>query len=179
MNLKDSRTEANLMAAFVGESQAAEKYWIFAQKARQDGYEQIAAIFEETAANERAHAQQWFKLLHGGIQDTLINLQDAAKGEHFEWSDMYKGFAQKADEEGLTQAARLFELTAQIEREHEERYNTLIQNMETKSVFTKSGETIWICRYCGHIHKGPTAPLVCPLCQHPQAFFQEKAENYQ
>jgi rubrerythrin len=178
MNLKDSRTEANLMAAFVGEAQAAEKYWIFAQKARQDGYEQIASIFEETASNERAHALQWFKLLHGGLQSTLINLQDAAKGEHFEWSEMYKGFALEAEREGLTQAAHLFELTAKIESEHEKRYQALIQNMETQSVFTKSGETIWICRYCGHIHTGPEAPLVCPLCQHPQAFFQEKAENY-
>lgn len=178
MNLKDSRTEANLMAAFAGESQAAEKYWIFAKKARRDGYEQIAIIFEETASNERAHAEQWFKLLHSGIQETLINLQDAAKNEHYEWSQMYKGFAEEAEQEGHIQAARLFELTAKIEHEHELRYNTFIRNMQNHAIFKKTEETIWICRYCGHIHKGISAPTVCPLCQHSQAYFEIKTENY-
>lgn len=178
MDLKGSRTEANLMAAFVGESQAAEKYWIFAKKAKTDGYEQISAIFDETSKNEQAHAYQWFKLLHNGLQPTLANLQDAAKGEHFEWSDMYKGFAEEAKQEGFSNIADLFEITAKIESEHEQRYNKLIKNVQDKSVFNKPQEVTWKCRYCGNIHKSTTAPLVCPLCQHPQAYFQIKEENY-
>ncbi len=177
--LKGSRTEANLMAAFAGESQARNKYTYYASKAKKDGYVQIAQIFEETAANEKEHAKIWFKLLHGGqIADTLDNLQDAAGGEHFEWADMYREFAEQAKEEGFDQIAYLFEEVGKIEKMHEERFRKLISNIESSCVFSKDGDTIWECANCGHIHIGKRAPEVCPVCSHPQSYFQVKAENY-
>lgn len=179
MELKGSRTEANLMAAFAGESQARNKYTYYASKARKDGYEQIAAIFEETANNEREHAKMWFKELHGGsIPSTEENLLDAANGENFEWTDMYSEFARVAKEEGFDRIANLFEGVAEIEKAHEERYRKLLKNVEDKLVFSKDGEAIWICRNCGHIVVGSTAPSVCPVCAHPQSFFELKKENY-
>lgn len=179
MELKGSRTEANLMSAFAGESQARNKYTYYASKARKDGYEQIAAIFEETANNEREHAKMWFKELHGGsIPSTEENLLDAANGENFEWTDMYSEFARVAKEEGFDRIANLFEGVAKIEKAHEERYRKLLKNVEDKVVFSKDGEAIWICRNCGHIVVGSTAPSVCPVCAHPQSFFELKKENY-
>lgn len=179
MELKGSRTEANLMAAFAGESQARNKYTYYASKARKDGYEQIAAIFEETARNEMEHAKIWFKILHGDtIPDTLDNLKDGAAGENYEWTDMYAGFAQVAREEGFTRIAALFEGVAKIEKEHEERYKKLIANIEGGLVFSKDQDTVWICTNCGHVVIGKKAPAVCPVCAHPQAFFEEKATNY-
>ncbi len=179
MDLKGSRTEANLMAAFAGESQARNKYSYYASKAKKDGFEQIAAIFEETANNEKEHAKIWFKLLHdGAVPDTLTNLKDAAAGENYEWTDMYAGFAQVAKEEGFDKIAFLFEEVAKIEKEHEERYLKLAQNMETAQVFAKAGITVWMCRNCGHIYVGKKAPQVCPVCDHPQAYFEVKPENY-
>ena len=179
MELKGSRTEANLMAAFAGESQARNKYTYYASKARKDGYEQIAAIFEETANNEKEHAKMWFKELHGGdIPTTAENLLDAAEGENYEWTDMYAEFAKVAHEEGFERIAYLFEGVAAIEKEHEERYRKLLKNVEDKLVFSKEGEAIWICRNCGHVVVGKEAPAVCPVCAHPQSFYELKKENY-
>ena len=178
-NLKGTRTEANLMAAYAGESQATNKYLYYATKARKDGYVQIGNIFEETAANERAHAKIWFKLLHDGeIQQTDINLKDAASGEHFEWADMYVGFAKEARKEGFEEIARLFEGVAAIEKMHEERFRRLLKNVERKMVFSKDGECMWECLNCGHIVIGKEAPKKCPVCEHPQGYFEQRAENY-
>ena len=177
--LKGTRTEANLMAAYAGESQATNKYLYYATKARKEGYVQIGNIFEETAANERAHAKIWFKLLHDGeIQKTEINLKDAASGEHFEWADMYVGFAKEAREEGFEEIAKLFEGVAAIEKSHEERFRRLLHNIERKVVFSKDGECIWQCLNCGHIMIGKEAPKKCPVCEHPQGYFAQRAENY-
>ena len=179
MELKGSKTEKNLMEAFAGESQARNKYTYYASKARKDGYEQIAAIFEETANNEREHAKMWFKELHNGmIPDTLVNLDDAANGENFEWTDMYDRMAKEAREEGFERIAFLFEGVAKIEKEHEERYRKLISNIEGGLVFSRDGDKIWKCRNCGHIVIGKDAPAVCPICAHPQSYFEIKAENY-
>ena len=175
--LKGSKTEANLKTAFAGESQARNKYSYFASKAKKDGYEQIAAIFEETAANEKEHAKMWFKLL-GGIGSTPENLKAAAEGENFEWTDMYDRFAREAREEGFEEIAKQFEGVAAIEKEHEERYRKLLVNLESEAVFSKDGMAIWQCRNCGHICVGKKAPEVCPVCAHPQAYFQLKEENY-
>ncbi len=177
MELKGSRTEQNLIAAFAGESEARNKYTYYASKARKEGYIQIANLFEETAANEKEHAKLWFKLIHG-IGTTEENLKDAAAGEHFEWTEMYATFAKEAREEGFTQIAAMFEGVAKIEKEHEERYLKLLENVEKGLVFSKDGDTIWVCTNCGHIHIGKTAPQVCPVCAHPQGYFEVKAENY-
>ena len=179
MELKGSRTEANLLAAFAGESQARNKYTYYASRAKKDGYEQIAALFLETAENEKEHAKIWFKLLHdNGIPDTAANLLDAAQGENYEWTEMYAEFAAVAREEGFDHIAHLFEAVGVIEREHEERYRKLLANVEGGVVFTRDGDAIWKCRNCGHIHIGKEAPKVCPVCVHPQSFFEVKAENY-
>ena len=179
MELKGSKTEENLMTAFAGESQARNKYTYYASKARKDGYEQIAAIFEETANNEKEHAKMWFKELHGGeVPATLDNLKDAAAGENFEWTDMYKGFAEVAREEGFDHIAFLFEEVAKIEKEHENRYKKLISNIEEGLVFSNDGDTIWICRNCGHVVIGSKVPDVCPVCAHPKSYFERKANNY-
>ncbi len=178
MELKGSRTEANLMAAFAGESQARNKYTYYASKAKKEGYVQIASIFEETAANEKEHAKIWFKLLHDGVPGTLQNLQDAADGENFEWTDMYAKFAAEARKEGFDHIAFLFEEVGKIEKEHEERYRKLIANIEGGLVFSREGDCIWQCANCGHIVVGQKAPDVCPVCEHPQSYFQIKAENY-
>ena len=179
MELKGSKTEANLLAAFAGESQAHTKYQYYASKAKKDGYEQIAAIFQETAANEKEHAKIWFKLLHdGAVPATTENLKDAAAGENYEWTDMYAGFAKTAREEGFDHIADLFEGVAKIEKEHEERYLKLVKNLEEGLVFSRDGDVIWQCANCGHIVIGKKAPEVCPVCAHPQAYFQIKAENY-
>ena len=177
MELKGSRTEQNLIAAFAGESEARNKYTYYASKARKEGYIQIANLFEETAANEKEHAKLWFKLIHG-IGTTEENLKDAAAGEHYEWTEMYATFAKEAREEGFTQIAAMFEGVAKIEKEHEERYLKLLENVEKGLVFSKDGDTIWVCTNCGHIHIGKTAPQVCPVCAHPQGYFELKAENY-
>ena len=179
MELKGSRTEANLMAAFAGESQARNKYDYYASQAKKDGYVQIAAIFEETAKNEKEHAKMWFKLLHGGkVPTTTANLKDAADGENFEWTDMYKKFAEEARAEGFEDIAKQFEGVAAIEKAHEERYRKLLANIEGGLVFSREGDMIWQCSNCGHIHIGKQAPEVCPVCNHPQSYFQIKAENY-
>ncbi len=179
MNLKGTKTEANLLAAFAGESQARNKYTYFASKAKKEGYEQIASIFEETAVNEKEHAKIWFKLLNGGdIKSTSENLASAANGENYEWTDMYEKFAKEAKEEGFLDIAYLFEEVAKIEREHEERFKKLLQNIDTDEVFKKTGVRIWKCRNCGHIHVGEEAPKVCPVCAHPQSYFEIKQENY-
>ncbi len=179
MELKGSKTEQNLMTAFAGESQARNKYTYFASKAKKDGYEQIAAIFEETANNEKEHAKLWFKELNGGeISSTLENLYAAAEGENYEWTDMYDEFAKTARAEGFDRIAQLFEGVAEIEKEHEARYRKLIENIEGGLVFSKDGDRIWKCRNCGHICVGSSAPEVCPVCNHPQSFFEIKAENY-
>ena len=179
MELKGSKTEQNLMTAFAGESQARNKYTYFASKAKKDGYEQIAAIFEETANNEKEHAKIWFKLLNGGeISSTEENLKAAADGENYEWTDMYDEFAKTAREEGFDHIAYLFEGVAKIEKEHEERYRKLLANIDDKLVFSNDGDAIWICRNCGHVHIGPEAPKVCPICAHPQSYFERKANNY-
>ncbi len=179
MELKGSKTEQNLMTAFAGESQARNKYTYFASKAKKEGYEQIAAIFEETANNEKEHAKMWFKLLNNGqIPSTAENLKAAAEGENFEWTDMYAEFAKTAKEEGFDRIAYLFEEVGKIEKEHEERYLKLLDNVNGELVFSKDGEKIWKCRNCGHICVGKEAPDVCPVCNHPQAFFEIKAENY-
>ena len=179
MELKGSKTEKNLMDAFAGESQARNKYTYFASKARKEGYEQIAAIFEETALNEKEHAKIWFKLLNGGeIPSTLENLNAAAAGENYEWTDMYDGFAKTAKEEGFDRIAYLFEAVGKIEKEHEARYKKLIENLQDGLVFSRDGDKIWKCRNCGHIVIGKEAPAVCPVCNHPQSYFEIKAENY-
>ena len=179
MNLKGTKTEANLQAAFAGESQARNKYTYYASKAKKDGYVQIANIFEETAANEKEHAKIWFKLLHdGAVPSTIDNLKDAADGENYEWTDMYAKFAADARAEGFDKIATLFEEVGKIEREHEERYRKLLANIEGGLVFSKDNDTIWQCSNCGHIVVGKKAPEVCPVCDHPQSFFQVKAENY-
>ena len=175
MELKGSKTEQNLMTAFAGESQARNKYSYYASKAKKDGYEQIAAIFEETANNEKEHAKLWFKYLHGGyVPDTMTNLEDAAAGENYEWTDMYAGFAQTAREEGFVELAAKFEMVAKIEK----RYLTLLKNVKDKTVFEKSEDKIWICRNCGHVYVGTKALEVCPVCNHPKSFMEVKAENY-
>jgi len=177
--LKGSQTEKNLMTAFAGESQARNKYTYYASKAKKEGYVQISKIFEETAANEKEHAEIWFKLLHGGsMPDTVANLEDAANGENYEWTDMYAGFAETAKKEGFTQIATLFELVGKIEKEHEERYRKLLKNIKDGLVFSRDGDTIWQCSNCGHIVIGKKAPEVCPVCAHAKAYFQIKAENY-
>ena len=178
MNLKGSRTEANLMAAFAGESQARNKYDYYASKARKDGYVQIAELFEETARNEKEHAKMWFKLLHDGIPGTAENLKDAAAGENYEWTDMYATFAKEAEEEGFTEIARLFRGVAAIEKEHEERYLKLLANVEGGIVFSRDEDMIWQCGNCGHVIIGKKAPQICPVCDHPQSYFRIKAENY-
>ncbi len=177
--LKGSRTEANLMAAFAGESQARTKYGIYAEQARKDGYEQIAAIFQETSDNEALHASIWLQYLKGGsIPATLQNLGDCADGEHFEWTDMYKEYAQVAREEGFTEIAAKMDLIAKIEKDHEERYRKLIDNLGNGEVFQKGNVVVWKCRACGHIHVGNSAPQICPVCKRAQSFFEIKAENY-
>ena len=177
MELKGSKTEENLLKAFAGESQARNKYTYYASKAKKDGYEQIAAIFEETANNEKEHAKLWFKELNGGvIPDTIVNLEDAASGENFEWTDMYKEFAEVAKEEGFDRIADLFEKVGEIEKHHEERYLKLLQNIKDERVFHKDGDKIWICRNCGYT--GKDALEVCPVCKHPQSFMEQKADNY-
>ena len=178
-NLKGTKTEKNLMEAFAGESQARNKYTYYASKARKDGYEQIAAIFEETANNEKEHAELWFKELHGGeVPTTLDNLKDAASGENYEWTNMYDRMAKEAREEGFTRIAFLFEEVGKIEKEHEARYKKIIENINNELVFSSEGDTIWVCRNCGHIVVGKKAPEVCPVCAHAKSFFERKAENY-
>ena len=179
MNLKGTKTEKNLMEAFAGESQARNKYTYFASKAKKDGYVQISAIFEETAANEKEHAKIWYKYLHGGsVADTIANLEDAANGENFEWTDMYARMAREAREEGFDEIADKFEMVGAIEKEHEERYRKLLANIKEGIVFSRDGDCVWQCANCGHIVIGPKAPEVCPVCDHPQSYFQIKAENY-
>ena len=178
--LKGTKTEANLMVAFAGESQARNKYTYYASKAKKDGYEQIAAIFEETANNEKEHAKLWFKYLHNGeIPTTTENLKDAADGENYEWTDMYEEFAKIAEEEGFKELAIKFRQVGAIEKHHEERYRKLLKNIEDEVVFSKDEDKIWICRNCGHVVIGKKAPGVCPVCNHPQSFFEVKSENYQ
>ena len=179
MELKGSKTEQNLLAAFAGESQARNKYTYFASKAKKDGYEQIAAIFEETANNEKEHAKMWFKELNGGsVPSTVENLKAAADGENYEWTDMYETFAKEAEEEGFTEIAEKFRGVAAIEKHHEERYRKLLKNIEDELVFSKDGDRVWICRNCGHVVIGKKAPEVCPVCAHPQSYFEIKADNY-
>ena len=177
-NLKGTKTETNLKTAFAGESQARNKYTYYASKAKKEGFEQIANLFLETANNEKEHAKIWFKLLHDGMPDTIENLKDAADGENYEWTDMYAKFAKEAKEEGFDHIAYLFEEVGKIEKEHEERYRKLLANIEGGLVFSKDGDTIWQCSNCGHIHVGQKAPEVCPVCNHPQAYFQVLAQNY-
>lgn len=178
MELKGSKTEANLWTAFSGESQARNKYTYYASKAKKDGYEQIAKIFEDTANNEKEHAKLWFKLLKGGIGDTADNLADAAAGENYEWTEMYADFAKVADEEGFTEIARLFRGVAAIEKTHEERYKKLLSNIKEGVVFSRDGDMVWECANCGHIHIGKKAPEVCPVCAHPKAYFKLRETNY-
>ena len=179
MELKGSKTEANLMAAFAGKSQARNIYTYYASKAKKDGYEQIAAIFEETANNEKEHAKMWFKELHGGdVPTTTENLKDAADGENYEWTDMYETFAKEAEEEGFTQIAAKFRMVAAIEKHHEEKYRKLLKNIDDEVVFSRDEDKIWICRNCGHVVIGKKAPGVCPVCAHPQSFFEIKADNF-
>ena len=179
MKFKGSKTEKNLMEAFAGESQARNKYTYFASKAKKDGYEQIAAIFQETADNEKEHAKLWFKLLNGGeISSTVENLKSAAEGENYEWTDMYDRMAKEAKEEGFKEIAYLFEEVAKIEKEHEDRYRKLLENVKEGKVFEAGEIKIWKCRNCGHIVVGTKAPKICPVCTHPKAFFEIKAENY-
>ncbi|MBQ8454929.1 MAG: rubrerythrin family protein [Bacteroidaceae bacterium] len=178
-DLKGTKTEQNLKEAFAGESMARNKYSYFASKAKKDGYVQIAAIFEETAANEKEHAKMWYKLLNGGkVSDTKTNLADAAGGENFEWTDMYARMAKEAREEGFPEIAEKFEQVAAIEKHHEEHYRKLLKNIEDAIVFSRDGDVIWQCANCGHIVIGKKAPEVCPVCDHPQSYFQIKAENY-
>ncbi|MEG1971653.1 MAG: rubrerythrin family protein [Oscillospiraceae bacterium] len=179
MNLKGTKTEANLAAAFAGESQARNKYTYYASKAAKDGFVQISELFLETANNEKEHAKIWFKLLHdGAVPATAENLKDAAGGEHFEWTEMYAGFAKTAHEEGLDNIAYLFEEVAKIEKMHEERYKKLLENVEGGLVFSRDGDMIWECSNCGHIHIGKEAPAVCPVCNHPRDYFKLRATNY-
>ena len=173
-----TQTERNLEAAFAGESMARNKYTYYASKAKKDGFEQIAALFQKTADNEKEHAKMWFKELHNGMPGTAENLLDAAEGENYEWTDMYAGFAKTAEEEGFPELAAKFRLVAAIEKHHEERYRALLQNVETKQVFEKSEVKVWECRNCGHIIVGTAAPEVCPTCDHPQAYFELNAKNY-
>ena len=177
--LKGTKTEANLKEAFAGESEARNKYSYYASQAKKDGYNQIAAIFEETAENEKEHAKLWFKLLHDGkVPDTLTNLNDAANGENYEWTDMYDRMAKEAEEEGFVEIAAKFRGVAAVEKQHEARYKKLIENIEGGLVFSRDGDTIWQCLNCGHIVVGKKAPELCPVCVHPQAYFQIKPENY-
>ncbi len=175
--LKGSKTEANLWAAFAGESQARNKYTYYASKAKKEGYEQISELFTETANQEKEHAKLWFKLIHG-VGSTIENLKDAAQGENDEWTNMYPRMAKEAREEGFDEIAALFEGVAAIEKVHEEKYKKLLQNIEDGIVFSRDGDTVWQCRNCGHIHIGKQAPEVCPVCNHPQAYFEVKKENY-
>ena len=177
MELKGSKTEQNLLEAFAGESQARNKYSYFASKAKKEGYQQIAAIFEQTANNEKEHAKMWFKLL-GGLGDTAENLASAAAGENYEWTDMYDRMAQEAEEEGFTEIAAKFRMVAAIEKSHEERYRALLNSVEMQAVFEKSEETMWECRNCGHLVMGKKAPEICPVCAHPQSYFEVRKENY-
>ena len=177
-SLKGTKTEANLMTAFAGESQAHTKYKYYASKAKKEGYVQIGELFEETANNEKEHAKIWFKLLHDGMPDTDANLLDAAEGENYEWTDMYAGFAKVAKEEGFDKIAFLFEAVGAIEKSHEERYRKLLANVKENAVFIKGEKVMWQCANCGHIHVGKIAPEICPVCAHPQAYFQVKADNY-
>ena len=176
--LKGTKTEQNLMAAFAGESQAHTKYLYYASKAKKDGYVQMASLFEETAKNEKEHAKLWFKLLHGGMPSTPENLADAAAGENYEWTDMYAGFAKVAEEEGFPEIAAKFEMVGAIVKEHEERYRKLLSNIEKAIVFSRDGDVIWQCSNCGHIVIGKEAPGICPVCDHPQSYFQLRAENF-
>ena len=177
--LKGTKTEKNLMDAFAGESMARNKYTYFASKARKEGYEQIAALFEETAGNEKEHAKMWFKYLEGGeIGDTLSNLKAAAEGENYEWTDMYDRMAKYAEEEGFKEIAAKMRMVGAIEKHHEERYRKLLKNIEDAVVFSREGDCVWVCRNCGHIVVGKKAPKVCPVCLHPQSFFEIKAENF-
>lgn len=177
--LKGTKTEANLKAAFAGESQAHTKYLYYASKAKSEGYEQIAGIFTETAINEKEHAKLWFKILHGGVvPTTTTNLADAAAGENYEWTDMYEGFAKTAEEEGFPELAKKFRMVGAIEKAHEERYRALLHNVEMQEVFAKSEVKVWECRNCGHIVVGEKAPQVCPVCAHPQSYFEIHEENY-
>ncbi|MBR1883895.1 MAG: rubrerythrin family protein [Clostridia bacterium] len=179
MDIKGTKTEKNLLAAFSGESQARNKYSYYASQAKKDGYVQIANIFEETAGNEKEHAKMWFKLLHGGkVPSTEENLRDAAEGENYEWTEMYESFAKDAEEEGFTQIAAMFRGVAKIEKEHEERYRKLLENIEKGLVFEKDEVVVWRCLNCGHIHVGNKAPLVCPVCAHPQSYFEIVPKNY-
>ena len=179
MKLKGTKTEQNLMTAFAGESQARNKYTYYASAAKKEGYEQIAEIFTETADNEKEHAKMWFKYLNGGsVPNTLTNLEDAANGENFEWTDMYKKMAAEADAEGFKEIALKFRAVAEIEKQHEKRYRALYKNVQDNKVFTKDGETYWKCRNCGYIHKGKEAPMVCPVCAHPRAYFEQRKVNY-
>ena len=177
MELKGSKTEKNLMEAFAGESQARNKYTYFATVAKKEGYQQIAAIFEQTANNEKEHAKLWFKAL-GELGDTAKNLLAAAEGENYEWTDMYDKFAKEAEEEGFTELAAKFRMVAAIEKSHEERYRKLLSNVEMKAVFEKSEETMWECRNCGHLVMGKQSPEICPVCAHPQSYFEVRKENY-
>ncbi len=178
-SLKGTKTEANLAAAYAGESEARNKYSFYASKAKKDGYVQIGELFELTANNEKEHAKIWFKLLHdGGVPDTVENLKDAAAGENYEWTEMYPAFAKEAREEGFPEIAALFEMVADIEKEHEARYKKLLENIEGKLVFTREGDAIWECGNCGHIVIGPAAPEVCPVCAHPKSYFRLAARNY-
>lgn len=176
--LKGTKTEKNLMTAFAGESQARNKYTYFASQAKKEGYEQIAELFTETANNEKEHAKIWFKLLHNGVADTATNLKDAAAGENYEWTDMYANFAKEAREEGFDRIAYLFEGVAKIEKEHEARYLALLSNVENSTVFAKDEEVYWICLNCGHVYYGKNAPEKCPICDHPKAYFEKRAQNY-
>ena len=179
MELKGSKTEQNLMTAFAGESQARNKYTYYASEARKAGYTVIADIFEETAGNEKEHAKLWFKILHGDkIPDTATNLLDAAEGENYEWTDMYAGFAKTAKEEGFDRIAYLFEAVGKIEKEHEERYRALLEKLNTETIFVSEEVQVWICTNCGHIHVGKKAPEMCPVCQHPKAYFQKKVSKF-
>ncbi len=177
-SLKGSKTEANLMTAFAGESQAHTKYQYYASKAKKEGYVQIGALFQETANNEKEHAKIWFKLLHDGMPDTAANLLNAAEGENYEWTDMYANFAKEAKEEGFDKIAFLFESVGKIEKDHEERYRKLLANVEGNAVFIKGEKVMWQCSNCGHVVIGDKAPAICPVCDHPQSYFQIKAENY-
>ncbi len=177
MNIKGTKTEKNLMEAFAGESQARNKYTYFASVAKKEGYQQISAIFEQTANNEKEHAKLWFKAL-GELSDTAQNLLHAAEGENYEWTDMYDRFAKDAEEEGFLELAEQFRKVGEIEKSHEERYRKLLSNVEMQKVFEKSEETMWECRNCGHLVMGKKAPEVCPVCKHPQSYFEVRKENY-
>jgi rubrerythrin len=178
MELKGTKTEKNLLAAFAGESQARNKYSYYASQAKKEGFNQIAAFFEETANNEKAHAKIWFKLLHNGVPSTQDNLKDAASGENYEWTDMYETFAQEAKEEGFNRIAYLFQEVGRIEKEHEKRYLELLKNIQEDNVFKKSEKVVWECGNCGHLHEGEKAPEICPVCDHPKAYFMIQAKNY-